>query len=73
MLILLKIIISIQEMISKKGKSTLNKILIFRARIDMIMDWHLTLLSYISKNIECIEVGEEEFKKKSAPTFFAPF
>ena len=30
----------------------------------MIMDWHLTLLSYISKNIECIELGgEEEFKK----------
>ena len=61
------------EMISKKGKNP-KFFKDFRARIDMIMDWHLTLLSYISKNIECIELGgEEEFKKQSPPTFFAPF
>lgn len=38
------------------------------------MDWHLTLLSYISKHVDCLAAGgEEEYLKTGPSLFLMPF
>jgi hypothetical protein len=39
----------------------------------MILDWHLTCLGYSTHHANITILGEEEFLKKTPPTFFAPF